>query len=68
MQSESAMAIYSDSHGAWEQIDGPAPGVGPFFVQPVWTGSEILFFDAGLPPGDPNAPEGVPQRLWAYRP
>jgi hypothetical protein len=68
MQSESAMAIYSDSHGAWEQIDGPAPGVGPSFVQPVWTGSEILFFDAGLPPGDPNAPEGVPQRLWAYRP
>jgi hypothetical protein len=71
MQSETIMAIYSDGTKEWRTIDTPAADIGPFTVpftvQPVWTGSEVLFFFAGLP-GGPNAPDGIPAQFWTYNP
>lgn len=67
MQSEGTIAIYSDAAGSWRRIEPPLANIG-FNLPPLWTGSEALFLDPGLPPGDPNAPDGLPAHFWSYRP
>ena len=66
MQSETVMAIYSEDSNEWRLIDTPAVDIGPFTVPPIWTGTDVLFFYAGIPPGDPNAPDGISAQFWAY--
>lgn len=66
MQSETVMAIYTDESKEWRLIDTPTADIGPFTVQPVWTGTDVLFFYAGIPPGDPNALHGIPAQFWVY--
>lgn len=67
MQSESVMAIYSEESSEWRTIAPPASNIWPFPVS-AWTGTEALFFYSGLPPGDPNAPSGIPAQFWSYTP
>ena len=67
MQSEGTIATYTDGAGSWRPIDPPLANIG-FNLAPVGTGTEALFIDPGLPPGDPNAPEGVPAHFWGYQP
>jgi hypothetical protein len=65
VQSETIMAIYSDDSNEWRTIPTPTANIGPFTVS-AWTGTEALFFSSGLPPGDPNAPDGIPAQFWSY--
>jgi len=68
MQSETVMAIYSAESREWRPIDPPAVNMEPYTRQPVWTGTEVLFFQAGLPSGNPNFPYGIAAQFWAYNP
>lgn len=64
---ESVMAILSEGSDSWQTTPTPSEDLGP--LNPTaWTGSEALFFSSGLPPGDPNAPNGISAWLFSYRP
>jgi hypothetical protein len=67
MTTESFMAILDEGATTWQTTPTATDELGP--MNPTaWTGNEALFFSAGLPPGDPNAPQGMGSWLWAYQP
>jgi hypothetical protein len=67
MTTESFIATLSEGSNSWQITAPPTEQLGP--VSPsAWTGEELLFFSSGLPPGDPNAPNGSSSWLWSYIP
>lgn len=67
MTTESFMAILSEGSNTWQTTPNATDELGPMNPS-AWTGDEALFFSSGLPPGDPNAPNGMGSWLWSYRP
>jgi hypothetical protein len=67
MASESFMAVLSEGSDDWQIVPTPTTRLGPM-IPSAWTGNQALFFSSGLPPGDPNDPDGLPAWLWSYTP
>lgn len=67
MTTESYMAILAEEATTWQTTLTATDELGPL-TPSAWSGDEALFFSSGLPPGDPNAANGMGSWLWAYQP